>query len=107
MQGATGPATRPLHTSNLVIEYTAGLDSVYQRAKELASKNSLDRKDIVDHGDCNGSPHIGQFGLESILFVRVDKTVTEMQVLLIKASSLAGKASHFIVDPQGTAVTTL
>ncbi|KAJ7683626.1 hypothetical protein B0H14DRAFT_3535081 [Mycena olivaceomarginata] len=95
------PATSPSRTSmvDLVPKYRAGPDSVSQRATNIVEKSSLDSEDISDCGECNGSPYTGRFGLESSLFIRVDETVMEIQALLTKASSLAGRASYFIIDP--------
>jgi hypothetical protein len=90
--------------ADLGLEYTAGPDSVFRRATSIVAKGSLDDEDVADRGNCS---HIGRFSLKARFFVRVDNTVTEMQALLTKASSLAGRSSHFIVDPHRTTFTTL
>jgi hypothetical protein len=67
---------------DLVLEYSVGPDSVSQRAKDIVDKSFLDREDVLDRGDCNGSSHVGRLGVEPSLFVRVIETVIEMQALL-------------------------
>ncbi|KAJ7323970.1 hypothetical protein DFH08DRAFT_817446 [Mycena albidolilacea] len=90
--------------ADLALEYTAGSDSVSRRATSIVAKTSLDSENIVDRGNRS---RIGQFGLETNLFLRVGEVVIAMQSLLTRASSITGKQTCFIVDPHRTAITDL
>jgi hypothetical protein len=93
--------------ANLALEYTAGPDSVSQRVKFIAGKKILDGVDIVDRSDYSGSPYVGRFGLEADLLVRTEKAIADMELLLTRTSSLAGRGSHFIIDPRCKAIQML
>ncbi|KAJ7708391.1 hypothetical protein B0H14DRAFT_3643049 [Mycena olivaceomarginata] len=93
--------------ANLALEYTAGPDSVSQRVKFIAGKKILDGVDIVDRSDYSGSPYVGRFGLEADLLVRTEKAIADMESLLTRASTLAGRSSLFIIDPCREAIHTL
>ncbi|KAJ7788838.1 hypothetical protein B0H14DRAFT_3892206 [Mycena olivaceomarginata] len=93
--------------ANLALEYTAGPDSVSQRVEFIAGKKILDGVDIVDRSDYSGSPYVGRFGLEGDLLVRTETAIADMESLLTRASSLAGRSSYFIIDPRCKAIQTL
>jgi hypothetical protein len=91
--------------ADLALEYSDGVGSVSQRVAAIVHK-MLDARDIVDRGDSSGSPRVGRLGLEAALLVRTEKAVADMQSLLTR-TSLAGRSSHFIIDPHREAIQTL
>jgi hypothetical protein len=80
---------------------------VSQQTAAIVRKKTLEDEDIMDHGNDLDASHIGQFALEPELFVRIDQTVTEMQSLLTRASTLTGRSSLFIIDPHHEVIRTL
>jgi hypothetical protein len=94
---------------DLAFEYVASADSICQRAMDIASQSVLHKEDIVDRGEYvfSGSPHLGKFGLEANLFIRVGEVVTAMQSLLTHVSSITGRQACFAVDPDHTLIGTL
>jgi hypothetical protein len=102
-----GISTRPTKgLDDLAFEYVAGADSIRQGATDITSQSILRREDIVDRSEyvSSGSPHLGRFALETNLFVKVGDTVTAMQSLLTRASSIAGRQTCFIVDPHDVSI---
>ncbi|KAJ7903746.1 hypothetical protein B0H14DRAFT_3421927 [Mycena olivaceomarginata] len=104
LRGISAKPTKGL--DHLAFEYMAGADSVCQQATDIANQSALRTEDIVDRGEylSSGSPHLGRFALETNLFVKVGNTVTAMQSLLTRASSIAGRQTCFIVDPHDVSI---
>ncbi|KAJ7363855.1 hypothetical protein DFH08DRAFT_1072749 [Mycena albidolilacea] len=93
--------------ADLAFKYVAGLNSVSQRTAAIIRKKTLEDEDIMDHGNDLDASHIGQFALEPELFVRIDKTVIDMQSMLTHASSIAGRKCSFLIDPDRVMMSTL
>ncbi|KAJ7803433.1 hypothetical protein B0H14DRAFT_3777586 [Mycena olivaceomarginata] len=105
-RGESTPSSN-VSIADLALEYVAGHNSLSQRAAAIIHQKTLEIKDFVDRGDDCGPLYIGQFSLEHDLFISVDKTVAEMQLLLTRTSSLAGRSSPFIIDPHRDVIHTL
>ncbi|KAJ7746693.1 hypothetical protein B0H16DRAFT_1726414 [Mycena metata] len=75
--------------------------SVAVRTNLLASKNTLDREDIIDRGVALLNARTGKrFALESGFFLRTERTINEMQYLLERAADLVdGRTNRFQIDP--------
>ncbi|KAJ7353706.1 hypothetical protein DFH08DRAFT_805223 [Mycena albidolilacea] len=87
-----GISTKPTNgLDHLTFEYMASADLACQQATDIANQSVLCTEDIVDHDECMSpsSPHLGRFGLEANLFIRVGKVMTAMQSLLTHVFGVA------------------
>jgi hypothetical protein len=74
--------------------------SLFMRVTAIVSKKALDIVDVLDRGVNMYDSTMGRFSLETGFLLRTDRTIKEMQNLLLRASSLmGGRSSCFVIDP--------
>ncbi|KAJ7878891.1 hypothetical protein B0H13DRAFT_2346282 [Mycena leptocephala] len=74
--------------------------SLFRRVNTLSSKKALDISEIIDRGVSIVPLPTARFGLETGFLLRTDRTIKEMQALLIQAAGLIrGRTSCFTIDP--------
>ncbi|KAJ7206974.1 hypothetical protein C8J57DRAFT_1258278 [Mycena rebaudengoi] len=104
-----GYALSPIGALRIKYNQDAEMESsLFIRSKLIISKTDLEITDVLDCGLNKLNAAIPHFCLEMGLRMRVETTVRDMQLLMIKAAALIeGHLFHFLVDPHNLLVTTL